>query len=277
MATRTFARGGINATSDFDGTVATADDLVINEEHGPVVNGLAMSSIRAESVKFIEGAIGRFGGGNDGAWEIRIDNSADAQLVMRGTRVEATIAATGGKVEQTIVGPGNKLYTAGGEFEDVVQDGGYFLANASTVVDNYVAGHGESLHRYNATAGTLFEAVGGRHLLEREYATINVGQDAQVILDFNDAITPSGAMYLWGGTVIVLSGAIPTVYGKGSVLDLRKARKDQTLGGTVLELLRTSVKTSPRVDVSNISAPFGYDRDIAEPTFGNIGRSSASF
>lgn len=271
MATQTFNRGGTDATNDWSGAGPTLGyDMIVNDRFGPVTNNLDHSTIGLESLQFLPGAVGRFGGGSDGAYLVQIDNTTDAKLIMHGTQVELTIdaGAVTDKIENADIIAGNTLYVTGGFAEDVTMSGGYFSIAGAAKSANFYAVGGESDHAYHSTDGVEFTALAGTHNIRRGYATVNVGEGATVIIDLDDSVTTTGfTLNIWGGTVILINGNFPSIYGYGGILDLTKARTIQTPGSTAFKLLGTRVLENPTViDTSNVTGYGAMDRPIGSPT-----------
>lgn len=270
MPTGYFDRGGTDATNDWDITVASGDDLYVNDEFGPVVDNLGLSAIALESLQFIDGAIGRFGGGNAGPLEIEVDFSTDAKLIMHGTRVELNVDfGASGKCENVDMRPGNKLVVANGLVEDSTMQGGDMTLAGGAENTNHYQHHGESYMRYNSTAGTELIVVGGVCRVDREYENIYVGQGGFLILDYNDAVTPNASAFIEinGGTVMVVNAPIPIVKGWGGHIMLNKARRPFAFGATTFKLLGTKITEFPgTVDVSNISHYGAMQRPIGSPS-----------
>jgi len=270
MGTQTFNRGGTDATNDWSGAgPALGDDMIVSDRFGPVINNLDHSTISLGSLQFLPGAIGRFGGGSDGAFLVKVDNTTSSKLLMHGTRAECTIDAgsTLNKIENTDIISGNKLHIVGGWAEDVTMAGGLLTVASAVKTSNFYSIGGESDHAYISTNGLVFTAIRGTHNIRRGYGSVNVGPEATVIIDLDPAVVMTGlVLNIWGGTVIYMNGNFPSIYGNGGTLDLRGARSSQILGATAFKLLGTKVIENPTViDTSNVSFYGAMNRPIGSP------------
>jgi len=268
MATKILSRGAVTMTSTWSGgNPVNADDLIVNDEFGPMVGDLSTySAITAESLRFKAGAIGRFGGGNDGPVLLQINATADSVLELRGTRVKYTL---GSDCNNADIGPGNELYITAGTTGTITQDGGRLeVASGGDVTNYYNAGGGETIIKNDGTRGTLFKASAGKHLVEKEFATYDISGTAEVTIDLDDSISVNANTELHTSSskaLTLINAPITKVWGDAGIIDNTKARIDFTLGATTLELLGVKVKESPRVTMTNASSPGGMNRPVSAP------------
>ena len=270
MATQTFNRGGTDATNDWSGAgPALGEDLIVNDRFGPVVDNLNHASVGLESLQFLPGAVGRFGGGSAGAFKVQIDNTTDAKLIMHGTQVECTIDAGSvtDKIENVDIIAGNRLHIVGGFPEDITMSGGLLTLAGAVKSANFYSVGGESDHAYHSTNGTVFTALAGTHNIRRGYGTVNVGEGATVIIDLDPSVVmTSMVLNIWGGAAILMNGNYPEIYGWGGKLDFSGARTVSTPGSTAFKLLGTRVIENPSViDTSNITGYGAMSRPIGSP------------
>lgn len=236
-----------------------AEDLEIGVAFGRIVDGLNQgSSGSLESLIINPGAEGIIGGPDDGPLIFNCANSTDAKVQNLG-KVDAFLQAET-KVENIHTGnPRARTRLIGGEFETTSISSGRMSAAASVVIDEFIGLGGSAFIAYNATAITTAHIMRGRSHLQRKATTIYVGQDAVLDLDPNSAVDWTGAkIYLYGGTINVYGGEVPSIEAYGGVIDFRFARQaiGTGFGATQFDVAGTRIIGHPSVSTT-APAPIG--------------------
>lgn len=257
MATETLLEGAVTfAPAGWSGSgIADSNDYVVNKPFGPVAAGLDQSSltIGIESMEFYPGSVGVVGGGAAGPLILDADASADAFVNNYGN-VTLYLKAGGGSgvISNFACGSGSINYLQGGSFPTIVLDGGTLFLNASTDFDDMEQNGGALTVEYLSTNADSAELNAGTSIWKRMPTAMTVSGGRHVI-DLDDAEDVAGkSLTVTGGSVQIVSGSIPTVSFNAGEVDLTKARKAITLGGTAGTFTKACriMRNDARVDIS---------------------------
>lgn len=268
----TFAAAGWSGTG-----FGVGEDMEIGVEFPRVVNGLDQSAAGSlESLVINPTARGMIGG-PDGALIFDCANSADAKVQNLG-KVDAYLSAST-KVENMHTGnPKARTRLLSGEFETTSISSGRMSAAASVVIDELIATGGSTFIAYSATAITTAHLMKGRTHLQRKATTIIVGQDAVLDLDPDTLATwTSAKIFLYGGTVNVYGGEVPSIEAYGGVIDFRFARQaiGTGFGVTQYDVAGTIIRGHPSVNTTAPTTIGGIARSDGSPTEFSGGTSPA--
>jgi hypothetical protein len=263
MATKYLAEGSTTFASPAwsGGALADTDDAIIEYPFDVVATGLDQSGFTEglESFWIKAGATaGQIGGNGAGSFTVDIDNSSDAFFANDGN-VTVYLKAGGdeGVINNAYITNGANYFT-GGTFTNVTVSRGVLNVNESTVVTNMVASGGSGTIEYNATAITSLVISGGVWTIRRAVTTLIVTGNALVYYDPNDSATISGtAIQTYGGRLIHIAGATPTITNRGGIHDFSQARRAFTPGATSWTWFGTRFVDSPSVATTNRAPIYG--------------------
>lgn len=259
----TFASTGWSGTG-----FGLAEEMEIGVEFPRIVNGLDQSGAGSLESLIINPTARGMIGGSDGPLIFDCANSADAKVQNLG-KVDAYLQAST-KVENIHTGnPKARTRLIGGEFETSSISSGRMSAAASVVIDELISIGGSSFIAYSATAITTAHIMAGRCHLQRKATTIIVGQDGILDLDPDTAATWTGAkIFVYGGTVNVYGGEVPSIEAYGGVIDFRFARQaiGSGFGATQYDVAGTIIRGHPSVNTTTPTTIGGIARSDGSPT-----------
>ena len=259
----TFAAAGWSGTG-----FGLAEDLEIGVEFPRITNGLDQSAAGSlESLVINPTARGMIGG-HDGPLIFDCANTTDAKVQNLG-KVDAYLQAAT-KVENIHTGnPKARTRLIGGEFETSSISSGRMSAAASVVIDELITIGGATFIAYGGTAITTAHIMAGRCHLQRSATTIIVGQDGILDLDPDTLATWVGAkIFVYGGTVNVYGGEVPSIEAYGGVIDFRFARRSigTGFGATQFDVAGTIIRGHPSVNTTAPTTIGGIARSDGSPT-----------
>jgi len=162
------------------------------------------------------------------------DASSDAFVRHRGPRRFYYGAGGGSNNCNNYYQAGNgSTYLEGGTFDNMDVVRGEFYANESTVITNMTAWGGRGAIEYNATDITLYYQSRGQFLLKRGGEIIVGG--GTLTLDIPDSSPSIDLTIRRGGRVIVLRADVIANCHNEGMLDMSRAKRPVTLGGTTHE------------------------------------------
>lgn len=274
MATKYLSKGAtaFDAAAWGGSAMAATDDFIVEDMFGTIVGSdLDQSAIVGgfESMLITQNASGTIGGGSAGPFIADFDNSADAYISNRGkVTMYFQAGGDGATCNNYDCGAGSFNYIQGGTIGTVTMDGGYFEANASTIISTamYQSG-GTSRVWYNASDLTLFEQTGGISTIERmpDTASIFAGR-CTLDIDDGETMTSKTLNVKGSGTIELVAGVIPTINVGGGVLDLSKARRPIDLSSSTITVSGGRIIENPIVTLPTITYVGGLKQNVGGPT-----------
>lgn len=240
---------------------ATDAVLSIGVQFGRISAALDQSGLATNGIESLDingGAEGIIGGADEGELIVDVNSSADARVRNAG-KVELYIKAG------TLASKVNNIHTGhsrartrlrGGEFEYTSISSGRMSVTGDTLIDDLVVMGGTSkVNKGSAAAIARFTQTGGKVHLKRQATAIVVGHGSILDLDPDDGVTWTGTtIKIYGGLVRWWGGVLPSIEAYGGEIDFRQARGPITgLGATKFEVAGTIIKTTPDIDLSNLT------------------------
>ena len=247
-----------NATLIIDKPFGAGQPLTTQTDQSGLTTGIDYLDIHA-------GGVGQLG---TGASPLRVDaDTAAGDGITNYGRVKLFLAAAGGSttINNFSCGAGSDNTLTSGTFGQVVVEGGTLTAEESAVITNFDAYGGRGEIKYNSTKITLCRIMRGSWTIRRACTSIIIGENANVTIDVDDAASmTSTAITNYGGTLTIVNGAYPTLTSIGGAIDLSRARRPFTLGGTAITLGGTKINEGQGiVTLSNITNVGNSKRSVS--------------
>lgn len=245
----TFAAAGWSDATGF----AAGAELVVANPGGPITAGLDQ---RATDILYLDilSAWNANIGSQSAPLRVESTQTGSGRLRYRPSGGRLWLYAQNGSGDATIdnldVGGSGDVTLLGGTFTTVTQDGGNITAGAAIGTTFYGLG-GTSRWDAAGTAITTGIITRGTHSFLRAITTLTI-TGGTVWMDLSGtAIT---TLNIYGGTLYLRAGNIPTVNGYGGVIDTRQAQRAITLGGTAFNQGGVDVRLDGRTTVSNVAS-----------------------
>lgn len=224
-----------------------------------------------ESLLINPSAKGIIGSDDQGPLIVDCANSTDATVRNAGEVDLRIEAASASKVERiTTANSRARTRCIDGQFDIVSITAGRLSISEAATLDDYYGLGGKGIISYNSDViDGVFDITGGEHTLKRRANTIRVGAGATLIIDHDPQISSwtGDTIELFGGTIILKRGTIPSITGIGGVIDYSQAREaiGSGLGSVKHELSGTVVIPHPDVTPTTATNPAGIYRNESGP------------
>ena len=227
---------------------ADAAEMVVDRHSGVINTALDRSADTTDSsggIKYIHFRCDTVDvGGESGTFSVEFDDTYTTRpnLVWAARGGRMRINSTGDTCKRAEFNGGGVCYLVGGDWEKVYVGSGTVIFGESATFSasaELICAGGRVVVEAHSSATDILPTTfvcGGQMELHRRPTTVNVSAGSLRMRSLDGAAT---TMNLYGGSTMLEAGNVPTlnVYGaNGAVLDLSRAIREVTVGGTALNI-----------------------------------------